>query len=75
MLISGIFGVILYFTIAHTFPRLGALTALLLIIIGQLIMGMIIDHFGWFGAQVRPVDASRLVAVGLMLAASYLMVR
>lgn len=75
MLLSGLFGVLLYFTIAHTFPRLGAFTAVILIIVGQLIMGMIIDHFGWFGAQVRPVDGTRLLAAGLMLAASSLMVR
>lgn len=75
MLGSGAFGVILYLTLTHTLPRLGATTAVTLIIVGQLVMGMVIDQFGWFEVAVRPVDGWRVAAAVLLLAGGYLMVR
>jgi len=75
MLGSGFFGVVLYLTINHTMPRLGATTALALIIIGQLTMGIVIDHFGLFGSAVRHVDLVRLAGAALLIAGGYLIVR
>jgi transporter family-2 protein len=75
MFLSGGFGLILYLTLNHTMPRLGATTALALIIIGQLAMGIVIDQFGLFGVSVRPVDLVRLIGAGLLIAGGYLIVR
>jgi transporter family-2 protein len=75
MFLSGSFGVVLYLTLNQTMPRLGATTALALIIIGQLTMGIIIDHFGLFGVTVRPVDLMRLAGAGLLIAGGYLIIR
>lgn len=75
MLGSGLFGLILYLTLTHTLPRLGATTAVALIIVGQLVMGMLIDQFGWFGVTVRTIDGWRIAAAALLLAGGYLMVR
>ena len=75
MLGSGFFGVVLYLTINHTMPRLGATTALALIIIGQLAMGIVIDHFGLFGSAVRHVDLLRLAGLVLLMVGGSLVVR
>ncbi len=75
MLGSGVFGVVLYLTINHTMPRLGATTALALIIIGQLAMGIVIDHFGLFGVAIRQLDAARAAGLLLLVAGGYLVVR
>ena len=75
MLGSGAFGVVLYLTINHTMPRLGATTALALIIIGQLAMGILIDHFGLFGVEIRQLSAIRLMGLILLIAGGYLVVR
>ncbi len=75
MLASGFFGVVLYLTINHTMPRLGATTALALIIIGQLAMGIFIDHFGLFGVPVRQLDLVRLAGLLLLVAGGYLVVK
>ncbi len=75
MLGAGVFGVILYLTLSRTLPRLGATPALALIIIGQLLMGMLIDHFGWFGVAVRQIDGTRILAACLLLAGGYLIIR
>lgn len=75
MLGSGAFGVVLVLTLSHTLPRLGATAAIALIIVGQLTMGILIDHFGLFGATIRPVDFSRVVAAVLLIVGGWLMVR
>ncbi|MDZ4764876.1 MAG: DMT family transporter [Chloroflexota bacterium] len=75
MLGSGAFGLLLVLTISHTIPRLGAGAGIVLIIVGQLVTGMVIDHFGWFGTPMRPVDLTRLIAAAMLLGGGYLMVR
>ncbi len=75
MLGLGTFGVILYLTLSYTIPRLGATAAVTLVIVGQLSMGVIIDTFGWFGISARPLDVTRVLAVGLLLAGAYLIVK
>lgn len=75
MLGAGVFGVILYLTISQTIPRLGVGVALTLIIVGQLLTGMVIDHFGLLGAAVRHIDPARVLAVILLLIGGYLMIR
>ena len=75
MLIAGIFGVILYLTLNHTMPRIGPGVAVTLLIVGQLLMGVLIDQFGWFGVPVRPLDISRLLGVVLLLVGGYLLSR
>ena len=72
MLGSGAFGVVLYLTLSQTLPRLGATAAIALIIIGQLSMGIVIDHFGLFGAAVRPIDIPRVGALVLLIVGGYL---
>jgi transporter family-2 protein len=53
---------------------LGAGVSVTLIIVGQLIVGMLIDQFGWFDLPVRPIDGARLLGAGLLLLGSYIMV-
>jgi transporter family-2 protein len=75
ILASGGFGVILYLTLTATLPRLGAAAAITLIVVGQLTLGLLIDHYGWFDMTIRPIDLTRVVGTGLLLAGAYLMVR
>lgn len=75
MFASGVFGVILYLSLSSTLPRLGAGVALTLIIVGQLVVGLMIDHFGWFGVTVRSFDLTRAAALVFLLIGGYLMVR
>lgn len=75
MLGAGVFGVILYQTINVTLPRLGSTLMITLIISGQLLLGVIIDHFGWFGVPVHPVSISRVVGLLALLAGGYLIAR
>ena len=71
----GLFGLVLYQTIAVTLPRLGSMTMITLIIIGQLLVGMLIDHFGWLGVAVHPISFSRVLGVAVLMLGSYLIAR
>jgi transporter family-2 protein len=72
MLGAGILGVILIQTINITLPRLGGTMMITLIIIGQLLTGVVIDHFGFLGVAVRPVDVTRIIGVIVLLVGGYL---
>ncbi|MBI5301567.1 MAG: DMT family transporter [Chloroflexi bacterium] len=75
MLGAGIFGVILYQTINITLPRLGSTMTVALIIVGQLLVGIVIDHFGWLDVPAHPVDAARILGVVALLTGSYLIAK
>jgi bacterial/archaeal transporter family-2 protein len=75
MLGAGVFGLILYLTISVTQPRLGSAMMIVLIIIGQLAVGVVIDHFGWLGVVTRPVDVSRILGIIALIVGGYLVAR
>jgi transporter family-2 protein len=75
MLGAGIFGLILYQSINVTFPRLGGAMMVTLIIVGQLLVGIIIDNFGWLGAPVHTVSLNRIIGMAILIAGAYLISR
>jgi bacterial/archaeal transporter family-2 protein len=75
MLIAGIFGLILYLTISVTQPRLGSAMMIVLIIIGQLLIGMVLDHFGLLGVEVRHINLPRVLGMIALVAGAYLIAR
>lgn len=75
MLGCGAFGLVLYVSLSHTVPRVGATAAIAMLIVGQLSAGMVIDHFGAFGIEARTIDLNRIAAIVFLLAGTYLMVR
>lgn len=68
LLTAGIMGGALVFGIAWTMPQLGAGTAFVLMIAGQVISGMIFSHFGLLGSPVEPVSMIKIVGVVLLIA-------
>jgi transporter family-2 protein len=75
MLGSGFFGLVLYLTISYTLPRLGGATMIALIIIGQLMVGILVDQFGWLGVLPHPVSGARILGIVLLLAGGYFISR
>lgn len=75
MLGAGGAGVVLYLTLSQTIPRLGATSAITLIIVGQLLTGIVIDRLGLFGVTPHPIDVGRVAAILLLLGGAYLVVR
>jgi transporter family-2 protein len=73
--LSGALGLIIVTMITFTMPRLGSTATVALAVVGQLIIGVTIDHFGLLGVAVRPVDLSRVLGVLVLLVGVYLIIR
>ena len=69
---GGILGAMFVTTTIVVVPRIGTAAAMAATISAQLIAGIILDHFGFFGFQGTPVDAKRAVGVLLLLAGAML---
>jgi len=68
LLTAGVMGGALVFGIAWAMPQLGAGTAFVLMIAGQVLSGMIFSHFGWLGSPVEPFTTIKIVGVVLLIA-------
>jgi transporter family-2 protein len=64
---GGIFGAIFIALAILLLPQIGASTFIVLLVAGQTIASLIIDHFGLFGLAVRHIDVSRIVALALVV--------
>jgi transporter family-2 protein len=72
---SGVLGLIIVGTLGFSTPRMGLIAAFTVFIAAQLLMGVLIDHFGLIGAAQRPLTLSRAVGVAVMLAGVWLTLR
>ena len=73
--LAGAFGLVVISAISYMIPRIGVAGSIITIVSGQLLVGMILDHFGWLGADVRPLDATRLIGIGIVLFGIWLTVK
>lgn len=71
-LIGGILGAFFVLIQVLVVPKIGVSTALLAVIVGQIIFGVVIDQFGLFGAERRPLELNKITAIVLMFIALYL---
>ena len=55
-------------------PKLGAATLIALVVAGQGVASVVVDHFGWVGFEPRHVTPGRLVGIALV-GAGVLLVR
>lgn len=49
------------------FSKLGASITTLVTVAGQMIVGILIDHFGWFGVPANPVSIPRTHGIAIMI--------
>ena len=72
ILLGGIISVI--YTLAITFlsPRLGVGNTLFIIVVGQMVSALLVDHFGVFDSIQHQITLKRVIGVGLMLLGLYL---
>ena len=51
----------------HLFKEIGQLQAIIIPLFSQLIFSLLIDHFGWFGSQVIPLNSQRIIGSLLLI--------
>ena len=64
---GGIFGAIFIGLSIITIPKLGGAAYIALLVTGQMIAALAVDHFGWLGVQERPIDLPRMLGVALLV--------
>jgi bacterial/archaeal transporter family-2 protein len=72
--IGGLLGAFYVLGSIVTAPKLGAVTLVALILAGQAIASLLVDHFGWVGFEEHPITLLRVVGV-LLLAGGATLVR
>ena len=71
-LAGALFGNFSMVAIVIAVPRIGTAATIVGIIAGQIVMGLMVDHFGWFGNTQILLDYKRIAAITLLAGALYL---
>ncbi|MPQ66672.1 MULTISPECIES: DMT family transporter [Pseudomonas] len=66
-LVGGVLGAGAIFCTVWLAPRIGLANLLVLVIAGQLLSSVAIDHFGWLGSVVRPAATLKIVGASVVL--------
>lgn len=72
---AGAFGLVVIAAISYMIPRVGVAASIITIVAGQLLVGTILDHFGWLGASLRPLDLTRSIGLAVVLFGVWLTVK
>ncbi|MBI3151569.1 MAG: DMT family transporter [Chloroflexi bacterium] len=72
---AGAFGLIVISSMSYMIPRIGIAGALITLLAGQLLVGSLVDHFGWLGVTPRVVDLPRLIGLGVVMLGVWLTVK
>lgn len=74
-LLAGAFGLVVIGAISYMIPRIGVAGSIITVVAGQLLVGTILDYFGWLGAAERPLDATRLLGLVVVMLGVWLTVK
>jgi bacterial/archaeal transporter family-2 protein len=74
LLTAGVMGGLLVFGIAWAMPQLGASTAFVIMIAGQIISGMVFSHFGLLGSPVEPISLVKVGGALLLIAGAAIVI-
>jgi transporter family-2 protein len=74
LLTAGVMGGLLVFGIAWAMPQLGASTAFVIMIAGQVISGMVFSHFGLLGSPVEPISLVKVGGAILLIAGAAIVI-
>lgn len=74
-LAAGAFGLVVIAAISYMIPRVGVAAAITTIVAGQLLVSTVLDHYGLLGAASRPLDATRILGLGVVMVGVWLTVK
>jgi bacterial/archaeal transporter family-2 protein len=71
---GGLAGALYVGSIVFTVRALGATGLTAVTIAGQLVLAMVIDHFGWLGVERSPITAVKIAGVALLALGTWLVI-
>lgn len=75
MLLGGVCGLLIVFTVTYAGPRIGVAATVGILIAGQLAAGAAIDKWGLFRSEKIPLHWPRLLGIGLLAVGAALSLR
>jgi len=72
---GGLLGAVYVVSTILVGPRLGAATLLSLVVAGQMIAAMVLDHHGWLGFAQHAINVWRIAGALLLIAGTVLILR
>lgn len=73
--IGGILGAFYVTLVAILVPKIGVANTMIAIIFGQILLSLMLDHFGVLGIEIRAFNGLRLLGAGLVLGGLVLVVK
>jgi bacterial/archaeal transporter family-2 protein len=73
--LAGLLGLVIIGALAFGVSRVGVVQALLTFTVSQFVFSALIDHYGWFGAEVHSFDLDRTVGIALLLGGAWFVMR
>ncbi|CAM4227272.1 DMT family transporter [Paenibacillus alkaliterrae] len=73
-LVSGLFSATIVTIMTLSISKIGALTAFVLVVLGQIIASPIADHFGLLGIEVKPMNRAKFASIMVIIAGVTLLV-
>jgi len=64
---GGLLGAFLVASTVVLAPKLGAASMISLIVAGQMLSSIVLDHFGWIGYPIHPISVFRMLGVLLLV--------
>jgi len=66
--LGGLFGFVIVASLTVVFPKIGAAYAIALMVCGQCIAALVVDHYGLIGMPREPMTLQRLIGAALVAA-------
>lgn len=70
--IGGVLGIVIVAAPIFLVPRIGTTSTLIAVVLGQLVLALIVDHFGLFASPKIEINLARGIGVLLVVIGAYL---
>jgi len=74
-LFGGVLGLLVVGSINYAIPRVGVAPTLGLTIMGQLLAGLLLDHFGLLGLPVKSITPTQITGAVILLLGGWLVIK
>jgi bacterial/archaeal transporter family-2 protein len=75
LLLGGVMGVFIVFSVTYAGPRIGVLATSAMLIAAQFAVASVIDRYGWFGVERIGLTWTRLLGIALLVVGAALTLR
>ena len=73
--VGGVLGAFYVTLVAMLIPKIGVANTMIAIILGQVLLSLLLDHFGFLGIEVRDINWQRILGASLVLSGLVLVVK